>query len=378
MPIAPLEFSAIKEKQPITLIVKITSACNFACRYCDADIYSNKIMSLAVLEAMIKDTVSTGRNVQFTWHGGEPLIAGLPFFKEAMRLQKKYHNGNQIITNSIQTNASLLTESWVEFFKHNKFGMGISIDGPAIIHNKNRVYKNEAATQDSVLRGISLLKQHGMKFGTISVITNETAELGASEFFKFFIENGIPNIALNMQNPALNIGREEGIDLNNYSKFLVDLFDLWYERNDPNIRIREFNEIIRGFLYGKLSFCILAGNCFGRYFAIDPDGNTYHCDEFMFDKDYLLGNVMSVSFEDIISNEKMQKLIEINNNDLLNSECRWSNVCHGGCPKRRYVTKRLTKSTPTCCGWAKVIEHAYSRLVEDKKLKKHILKVITA
>lgn len=377
MPVPPLPFDDIRKKQAITLIVKITSGCNFLCRYCDADIYSNKIMSTTVLESLVKNTLLTQRNVQFIWHGGEPLIAGLDFFKTAIKLQRQFASKGQIITNSIQTNGSLLTKQWVDFFKDNKFSVGISIDGPSILHDLNRVYKNGSATHDSVTRGIQLIKEAGMKFGTISVITKDTEKLGAEEFLNFFIRNGISSMALNMQNPALNVGREDEVGVDGYSKFLIDLFDIWYKNNDPTIRIREFNAIIRGFLYKKPNFCILAGNCFGRYFAIDTHGRAYHCDEFMFDSNYLLGDVTSTPFEDIITNEKMQKLIDENNNDLSKSECKWSKICNGGCPKRRYVMKRAMKTIPTCCGWSKVISHIHSKLIEDRRLDEHIIKIMS-
>jgi uncharacterized protein len=228
----------------LIVITKVISACNFACRYCDADIYSNQRISIDTVSNIIKKALDYADYVEFVWHGGEPLLMGVHFYKEVVELQKKFKHENQVIMNSIATNGTLISQEWVDFFKANDFHVGVSLDGPPEVHNANRVFRNGQGSFEQVMRGIRLLKENGVKFGVLAVITKETVRLGAKRFLDFFIKNGIFNIGILPQRPALNIGRTDALPRYEFEKFAIELFDYWYSLDDPRIEIRELNAVL--------------------------------------------------------------------------------------------------------------------------------------
>ena len=353
-------------KRGLSLIMKVVSTCNLACRYCDADIYSNRRMSLDTLSQVIKKALNYADYVEFIWHGGEPLLMGIQFYEKVVELQKRYKHEGQTIENSLQTNGTLISQEWVNFFKANDFHVGVSLDGPPEVHSANRIFRNGQGSFEQVMRGIRLLRENGVKFGVLAVITKETVRLGAKRFLDFFIENGIFSIGILRQRPALNIGRTDALPREEFEKFAIELFDYWYSLDDPRIRIRGFDAILNSILGTRSGVCIFSGDCVGRYLGITPVGDVYHCDEFMFDERYKLGNIREHTFEEIL-NPMNPKLIRIRLEDLETKKsisCKYSKICNYGCPKDRYFLSRIYNEEGTC-GWCNVIDHIYKRVMKD-------------
>jgi len=350
----------------LIVIIKVISACNLACRYCDADIYSNRRVSLDTVSQIIKKALDYADYVEFVWHGGEPLLMGVHFYKEVVELQKKFKRENQVIMNSIATNGTLINQEWVDFFKANDFHIGVSLDGPPEVHNANRIFKSGQGSFEQVMRGIRLLRENGVKFGVLAVITKETVRIGAKRFLDFFIENGIFNIGILPQRPALNIGRTDALPREEFEKFAIELFDYWYSLDDPRIEIREFDAILDRIFGAESKICIFGGDCRGKIVAITPNGDVYPCDEFMFDERYKLGNIREQTFEEML-NPMNPKLIRIRLEDLETKKsisCKYSKICNYGCPKDRYVLSRVYNEEGTC-GWCNVIDHIYKRVMKD-------------
>jgi uncharacterized protein len=353
-------------KRGLVLIIKVVSTCNLACRYCDADTYSNRRMSLDTVSQIIKKALDYADRVEFIWHGGEPLLMGIQFYEKVVELQKRYRREGQTIMNSLQTNGTLISQEWVDFFKANDFHVGVSLDGPPEVHNANRIFRNGQGSFEQVMRGIRLLKENGVEFGVLAVITKETVRLGAKRFLDFFIENGIFNIGILRQRPALNIGRTDALPREEFEKFAIELFDYWYSLDDPRIRIREFDAILSRILGSESKVCIFSGNCVGRLLGIISDGDVYHCDEFMFDDRYKLGNVREQTFEEIL-NPMNPRLIRIRletEGTKKSISCKYSKICNYGCPKDRYVFSKVYNEEGTC-GWCNVIDHIYKRVMKD-------------
>lgn len=320
-------------------------------------------MDIKTLELIIKKSLNTFETINFIWHGGEPLTAGIPYFKEIVKFQEKHKNNYNNILNSVQTNATLINDEWMHFFSKNNFNIGVSLDGPETIHDSNRIFKNNTRSHKAVLSGIRLIEKYTGRVGTISVITKNTLNCDPNHFLDFFIQNNIKEISLNWQKPKLNLNELDGLSKDDYSEFIKKLFDVWYKNNRSNIRIREFNAIIDLLLSKKTNFCILAGNCIGKYFGIDFKGNVYHCDEFMFDEKYNLGNIHESSFDNIINNNRLTTLVNNNIINLSHLDCKWKTVCNGGCPKDRYVFDIQNNGrTVSCCGWSEIIDHINNTL----------------
>jgi uncharacterized protein len=355
----------------LSLTVKTSSACNMACRYCDADIYSHKRISFQVVAHLVKKALKTGADVRFVWHGGEPLLLGKEFYRKAIWLQQRCKLPQQCISNSVQTNGTLLDEDWLDFFDQAGFSVGLSLDGPAQLHDNSRVLANGHGSFDKVMRAASLMKNRNRKFGVLAVVTDDTIRAGAEQLFRFFVDNGLKNFGLLCQYPALNVGRQEYVSRNIQCQFLCDIFDLWLAEDDPEVHIREFDSILRRLLGGQHTSCLLAGGCFGKYFAIDPDGSIFHCGEFMFDPNYNMGNIQTIDFETLQSADKIRYLNEENTESIRTLDCPWVSVCSGGCPKDRYID-RIFNPTARCCGFADLIEHIWLRLEENPVLARSL------
>ncbi|MFD2420560.1 radical SAM protein [Amycolatopsis pigmentata] len=359
-------------RQPsLTLIVKTSSACNMACSYCDADIYSRRRMPFEVLASLTAKALGTGRPAQFIWHGGEPLLLGQEFYRKALWLQEHYRRENQFVSNSIQTNATLLNDEWIDIFDDGNFSVGVSLDGPAELHDSNRVLRNGTGTFHKAMRGISLLKARNQRFGVLAVVTEETIKLGARKFFDFYLDNGLTDIALLSLKPVLIKGGKGHLprESSSHSEFVNDIFDIWYEMDDPGVHIRDFESIMRVLLGGEHSICLLAGQCIGQDFAINFNGDFYHCDEFMTDSDYRLGNIVEHDMKTLLEGSRIKALIKSEEANLRNLTCNWKSVCNGGCPKDRYVAARLGGGGPVlCCGYANLIEHISARIIENPQV----------
>lgn len=351
----------------LSLNVKTISACNMACRYCDADIYSHKRISFEVLAHLVKKGLETGADVNFVWHGGEPLLLGKEFYRKAVWLQQRFKLPKQRVTNSLQTNGTLLDEAWLDFFDQAGFSISLSLDGPAQLHDKHRILSKGPGTFEKVMHAAMLMKERNREFGVLAVVTEDTIRLGAKDFFRFFIDNGLKKFDLLCRHPAINVGQGEYISRDTQSRFLRDVFDLWLIQDDPEVCIRQFDSILRRLLGGQHTLCVLAGSCFGKYFTIDPDGSVFHCDEFMFDQAYNLGNIRTTDFQALQRTDKIQSLDRENSENLQALDCPWVSVCNGGCPKDRYIN-RLFGRTTRCCGFAHLIEHILLRLEENPNL----------
>ncbi|MBV8098831.1 MAG: radical SAM protein, partial [Verrucomicrobia bacterium] len=150
--------------------MKTISACNMACRYCDADIYSHKRISFEVVAHLVKKALKTSTDVSFVWHGGEPLLLGKEFYRKAVWLQQRFKLPEQRVTNSLQTNGTLLDEGWLDFFDQVGFSIGLSLDGPAQLHDTHRVLAKGPGSFEKVMRAARLMKERNREFGVLAVV----------------------------------------------------------------------------------------------------------------------------------------------------------------------------------------------------------------
>jgi uncharacterized protein len=322
---------------------------------------------------MTKKALETPRHVNFVWHGGEPLLMGMEFYEKAMRLQQTFGYCRQV-SNAIQTNGTLLDEKWLDFFETHQFSIGLSIDGPAELHNRNRVLANGRGSFDLVNRAVALMRDRNHPFGVLSVVTDETVRFGARRFLEFFIENDFRDLAMLCHRPALSIGKNDHLPRKDHSRFMNEIFDLWYERDDPNFHIRDFESIIKRLLGGQHSSCLLTGECIGRYFGVNAGGDVFHCDEFMFNADYSFGNVVREDFKGILCSDPIRQLSVANSEQITTLACEWLPICHGGCPKDRYVASIFSgQKRVLCCGFAELIQHIAARLSQDTEVSEIVL-----
>jgi uncharacterized protein len=358
----------------LNLIVKTTRKCNLRCSYCHDWRSRSEPFPFEVLAHLTAKALRnpSRRLVNFIWHGGEPLLLGREFFQRALSLQEKFLQPRQYVINSIQTNGTLMTEEWCEFLKRNRFTVGLSIDGPERIHNLNRSYASGRGSYDDVVRGIGLLKRRELNFGVLLVLNQNTSCLTARDIFDFVLNDlGVKTFSFLPAVPDNIPGELSGerattdfFDMSQYNDFMIEIFDYWFALDDPDVRIRELDGILRAIMGGNPQCCTLAGNCIGENYHIEPNGNIFHCDKYVGDPAYHLGNVLTDDFEGILQTDKFRNLIsEESRSQSLMSCCPHHAVCNGGCPHDRYIARKYDSAFDgRCCGQYALIEHIKAKV----------------
>jgi len=344
--------------------------CNLDCTYCfyleKEDLYPgqhNWEMSGAVLDAYVRQYIEaqSGPEVHFAWQGGEPTLLGVGYFQRVVELQQKYAGGKQI-TNAIQTNGTLLDDAWCSFFAEKAFLVGLSIDGPADVHDAYRVDRHGRPTFDAVMKGLSYLRKHAVEFNTLTVVNHLNAEKPlevyqflkqiGSRFLQFIplVERAIPAVELKVKGvafaappvPGAASQRESpvtpwSVEATQYGRFLCEIFDQWVRRDVGRIFVQVFDVALGNWMGLGSSLCVFAAKC-GAAMAIEHNGDLYSCDHYVYPR-YLLGNLLSSSLGDMARSAAQVKFGN-DKLDTLPQYCRTCEVrfaCNGECPKHRFI-----------------------------------------
>ena len=281
------------------LIKPASAACNIACRYCFYhDIACARergvrpVMSEATLENLTRAAMAYAEGqVTFAWQGGEPMLAGLPFFRRAVELQRELARPGLRVENTIQTNGTLIDDDWAAFFAERGFLVGVSIDGPRRVNDAARVGRGGEGTFQRVMRGVGALRRHGVDFNVLTVVTSASAECPA-EVYRFLTGQGFGWLQfIPCMDDRPGEGNPWAVESRAYGAFLADVFDLWFadfcHGTAPDIRMfSNLAQMAAGFAPEECGMC---GRC-TTYFAVESDGSVYPCDFYTTD-DWLLGNV---------------------------------------------------------------------------------------
>ncbi|MFJ5991454.1 radical SAM protein [Lentzea sp. NPDC092896] len=353
------------------LIVKASRQCNLRCTYChDWRSHSDSMPFSTLAEMTWRALRATGTDrVEFIWHGGEPLLLGPSFYAKAIGLQQEFRADRHRITNSLQTNGTLLNADWCRFFRDTGFSIGVSIDGPPEIHDTSRIYESGRASSRKVRSGIELLNDHEVPFGILMVVGEKALDIGAERVWNFFLHDlGVKRfsfLAARPDNTSSSGERPttEYTTADKYVNFMKDIFDLWLAADDPLISIREIDSLLGQILGGTAKVCTLAGDCIGQYFHIEANGDVYHCDKYLGDLNYRVGNILTDDFDSIAHSAPVERLRKDESTNLHNlNDCPSFAICNGGCPHDRYVARRSGQKNITCCGLRDLIEYIQVRL----------------
>ncbi len=332
---------------PLAVMVKpVGSRCNMRCAYCyylEKGQYSESrkqtTMSYSLLEKLIRQTIaaSPGPVVSFTWHGGEPTLAGMDFYKKALELERKYLPKGREVWNNLQTNGLLLNDSWCRFLKENRFDVGLSIDGSAEIHDANRRLANGAGTFERVSAAIRRLREAGIEPDLLCTV-NESSQERPLEVYRALRETG----AAWVQFIPVVIRTPEGstapgsVSPEGYGRFLTAVFDEWVRHDLGRLDVQLFAEMARIMAGGQASLCWMSPVC-GHVLVVEEDGAVYSCDHFV-DPEHRLGTLRGGSLARLAGSE-FQRTFGLAKRDALTEECRacpWLRFCSGGCPKDRF------------------------------------------
>ena len=347
--------------KPLYVMLKPAGAhCNLACKYCyyleKNNLYQNShrhLMSDEMLEQFTREYIEaqTMPQVLFTWHGGEPLMRSIDFYKKALALQKKYAHGKQI-DNVIQTNGTLLTDGWCEFFAKNHWLVGISIDGPQEYHDHYRVTPAGKPSWEKVMQGIQLLKKHRVEWNAMAVVNAYNAE-HPLEFYHFFRDNGCQYLQFTPIVERLT-EHEDGRTLasladdreipladasvtpQQWGNFLCTIFDDWVRHDVGKMFVEIFDCTLANWMGVLPGICAYSKEC-GHAGVMEHNGDVYSCDHFVF-PEYKLGNIREQSLIDMLYGEKQQAFSRLKHTSLPRQckECDMEFACHGECPKNRF------------------------------------------
>lgn len=357
------------------LIVKATRLCNLRCVYChDWRTGAGQTMSFEIMARMTASALrdSGADAVDFIWHGGEPTLLRRSFYEKALYVQAQFQRPSQQVRNSLQTNGTLLTDEWVRFFQDSRFALSVSLDGPPLLHARYRPWASGRSSFTDTLAGIRQLREAGIPFGTLMVVDEGAFELGPDHLFEFFIEMGIRDFGLLAAAPENQPDTRPGTPTGHYvdparmTSFLARIYDLWVAHGDPGIRIRELDGLCRRLDGTPPGVCMLAGGCLGRYFSVEPNGDVAHCDLYVGDPNFTLGNLRDHGFNDFDRHPRLLALRQANDRALDQMRaCPEFAVCNGWCPHERYLAERHQRDHASdCCGLRGLIAHMRARRAE--------------
>lgn len=370
--------------KPLYVMLKPAGAhCNLACKYCYY-LEKNKLyptaqrhlMSDEMLEQFTREYIEaqTMNQVLFTWHGGEPLLRSIDFYRKALSLQQKYAGGKRI-DNVIQTNGTLLTDEWCEFFAQNHWLVGISIDGPQPDHDHYRLTAAGKPSWKKVMQGIKLLKKHGVEWNAMAVVNAYNAN-HPLEFYRFFKENGCqflqftPIVERQTRHEdgrtLASLADKDEISLSEASVapeqwgyFLCAIFDEWVRKDVGKIFVEIFDCTLANWMGISPGICAYSKEC-GHAGVMEHNGDVYSCDHFVF-PEYKLGNIRDHSLIDMLYGEQQQEFSRLKHSSLPRQckECDMEFACHGECPKNRFMKDKYGDSglNYLCPGYYHYYQH---------------------
>ena len=370
--------------KPLYVMLKPAGAhCNLACKYCYY-LEKNKLyptaqrhlMSDEMLEQFTREYIEaqTMSQVLFTWHGGEPLLRSIDFYRKALSLQQKYAGGRRI-DNVIQTNGTLLTDEWCEFFAQNHWLVGISIDGPQPDHDHYRLTAAGKPSWQKVMQGIKLLKKHGVEWNAMAVVNAYNVN-HPLEFYRFFKENGcqflqftpiVERLTRHEDGRTLaSLADKDEISLSEASVapeqwgyFLCAIFDEWVRKDVGKIFVEIFDCTLANWMGVSPGICAYSKEC-GHAGVMEHNGDVYSCDHFVF-PEYKLGNIRDHSLIDMLYGEQQQEFSRLKHSSLPRQckECDMEFACHGECPKNRFMKDKYGDSglNYLCPGYYHYYQH---------------------
>lgn len=399
---APLLLASKGEHRFHVMAKPIGPACNLDCKYCYylskatlADGSRSGRMTDETLETFIRRYIEavTGKEVVFSWQGGEPTLLGIEFFRRVVALQKQYAKPNQTVHNDLQTNGTLLDAGWCRFLKENRFLVGLSIDGPREIHDRLRPDKKGQPSFDKVITAARLLQQHGVPFNTLTCVHRHNArkpldvyrflrrELGSTnmQFIPIVEYRDFASVAPQTWNraalprqgdPAAQPGHPDSVVTEwsvapeDWGYFLCKVFDEWANKDLGKVFVNHFETLVAQHLGMPSQMCVYSETC-GKGLALEHDGSVYACDHYVY-PEYRIGRIGDGKLADVAFS-RTQVQFAYAKSETLPRQCRACDYladCWGECPKNRIL--RTAEGDPElnylCAGLKAFYHHAIPRV----------------
>ena len=360
------------------LIKPCSSDCNLLCDYCfyieKSKLYQETNihrMSYNTLERLISTYLNTEqKQYVFIWQRGEPLLIGLDFYLNAVKLQQIYGKPGSLITNVIQTNGTIINDNWAAFFQEYNFLVGISIDGPQNLHDIYR--KNgERGSYEKTIESIKFLQKNHVDFNAMVAVHNRNIDYPVKLMdhlvdLNIYFHQYIPIVEFDIQGNPL----PWTISGNNWGKFLTELFDHWQNKYLKKVSIRIFDSIINYLVNGQKNICSWHQEC-SMYYVMEYNGDIYPCDFFV-EKKYKLGNITKDNWKYLNKSgikdqfSKKKSIMHKNCNT-----CLYLQLCMGGCPKYKKYKSKPDNLNWLCEGWKSFLDYSLPKF--EKIIKKYII-----
>lgn len=359
------------------------AVCNLDCTYCyylgKESLYSRSVpprMPDDVLESYIVQHINAAPvdEVAFSWHGGEPTVLGLDYFRKIVSLQRRHLPAGRRIANGMQTNGSLLDEEWCRFLAAERFGVGLSLDGPREMHDRYRRAGNGDGSHRQALRALRLLRRFKIPFDILCVVNDYNVRF-AAQVYRFLKDNGaayigfLPAVA---SSPAAPGGVTPWtVPADTYGDFLCTVFNEWLRNDVGRIRIQIFEEAVRPARGLDHSLCIFRETC-GDVPVVEHNGDFYSCDHYV-DERHLVGNICRTPLADLLA-DSSQRAFGAAKKERLPRYCRaceFLAICNGGCPKDRFLRTPDGEAglNYLCAGYRKFFERCLSPLIQLSSLE---------
>ncbi|QOQ39423.1 anaerobic sulfatase maturase [Trueperella pecoris] len=386
---------------PLSVVTKPTgSSCNLDCAYCfflsKELLYSpdKQTMSEEALENFIRNFLAASPDgpVTLLWQGGEPTLRGLPFFERAVELGKQYRRPTQNVTHAIQTNGTLISPEWAQFFAKNRFLVGVSIDGPSFLHDAYRTNRAGRGTHAQVIRGWAHLQNAGVDTNVLCTVhaTNQDHPLQVYRYFRDnlharFIQfipivERVSQEHLRAVEKGWNaktgiIYRQHGTAVTSrsvtpekYGAFLSTIFDEWIKRDVGDVFVQDFDSALTA-LFSQATVCVHAPEC-GNNLALEFNGDVYACDHWV-EPEWKLGNICETGFTELVAGETMRQFSRKKRTELPHAchKCPVLRLCNGGCPKDRFIdTGNDAPQNYLCSGYQQFYTHIAPDLIAMGRL----------
>lgn len=401
------------QRMPFHVMTKpVGPLCNLDCTYCfyleKEKLYGKKSkyrMADGVLDKYIREFIQSqsAPEISFAWQGGEPTLLGVDFFRKVVDLQQQHSDGRPI-SNAFQTNGTLLNDEWCEFLAENRFLVGLSVDGPAELHDAYRVDKGQRGSFERVMRGLQFLQKHKVEYNTLTVVNRKNSkhplkvyrflkEIG-STFLQFIPiverkpDSESKELGLDLASPpAMKVDDEHAmvtpwsVTAVDYGNFLTRIFDAWVKEDVGQTFVQAFDVALSNWMGLGGALCVFSEKC-GRALALEHNGDLYSCDHFVYPK-YHLGNIMESPLGELVDSPQQKKF----GSDKLDTlpryclECPVRFACHGECPKHRFI--KTPSGEPglnyLCAGYKKFFTHidpymrVMARLLNEKRPASEIM-----
>lgn len=342
-----------------------TLSCQSNCSYCWGHEDNAELMDIDVVKQIVKWLANfRDESVHFTFHGGEPLLAGYDFYKEALPLLKNAET-HETEGFSLQSNLWLLDEKLAKLFANYNIAVSTSIDGPKEIND----YQRGEGYFDKTMNAVKLATENEIVINFVCTFTSYSKDF-SNEIYDFFKENGL-NLKIHAALPSLRGDNADpwALAQEEHGKLLINWLDKYLYDLDKFV-IMDLDHIAKSSFRRRGTLCTF-NDCMGNTLAIGADGSIYPCYRFVGMDEYIMGNVYDCpSMEDLEKSDAWSKLMEFK--DFVDedcADCKFIKFCRGGCPYNGIVANHSPKAVDPQCEAYKMIFGEVSKRANKEFMK---------